>query len=415
MIMIVNPGVNPELIYASMELVKVDECLYVTSLVFGKNGKIDKTLRKLNSDLLISKFLMRRVVELDDSLIVRSGLHWEILQVLVRGRFPLLNKYFISLRNKKVHSKARRIATKYNPKFAFIHYTDAVKTLNELQGMKCTTILNYPIAHHGWMRSLVNKEHEINPKLVKFLQIPDQGKFKSGDLTREIELADLILVGSSFVKSTFVDQGVESSRIRTINLGVNLQKFRIDPNRTYPGSDAKSPLRLVFTGQLSQRKGLSYLFDAVRNYGAEVELTLIGLAPDKGYMNLLDTPTNSKFLGYRSRLEMSEIYSSHDIFIFPSLAEGFPLAAIEAMAHGLGIIITKNTFGSDVVDDGVDGFIVSAQNSDEIRQAIDRFLTDRKLIEAFGKSASKKSAIYNWNRYQKEISKLIEELSIASN
>ena len=82
-------------------------------------------------------------------------------------------------------------------------------------------------------------------------------------------MADRILAGSQYVKDTMIQHGVEPSRISIIPYGADIDRFT-------PAARPKDVVcRLLFVGQLSQRKGIKYLLEAVSQLAAsDVELRL---------------------------------------------------------------------------------------------------------------------------------------------
>ena len=125
--------------------------------------------------------------------------------------------------------------------------------------------------------------------------------------------------------------------------------------------DAARGLHVLFVGQLSQRKGLSYLlraYDAFRGPGTQ--LTLVGayygetgaLAPYR------DT---FRHIPHLPQSDLAGLYRQADVFVFPTLIEGLGMVVLEAMATGLPVITTPNG-PADVVRDGIDGFVVPTQS-----------------------------------------------------
>ena len=133
----VNPGVNPELMQAALALSERNDIRYFTSFVGGKGGILEKFILYVPEGSKFRQLLERRVVPLEARLIINSGIFWEILQVLCRSRMPIFQHYFIKRRNCSVHNKARKWASFELPQFAFLHYTDALKTIKFLRQLGC--------------------------------------------------------------------------------------------------------------------------------------------------------------------------------------------------------------------------------------------------------------------------------------
>ena len=82
----------------------------------------------------------------------------------------------------------------------------------------------------------------------------------------------------------------------------------------------------------------------------------------------------------------------HDVFVFPSLFEGFGLVITEAMSQGVPVITTDRTAGPDLIQDGVDGWIVPAGSSIAIKEVLYKILENPELIKQFGTCSSNKSS-----------------------
>jgi starch synthase len=98
----------------------------------------------------------------------------------------------------------------------------------------------------------------------------------------------------------------------------------------------------------------------------------------------------------------------HDLFIFPSLFEGFGLVLLEAMSQGLPCITTPNTAGPDVIDQGRDGFIVPIRNTEAIVAAVQTVLDDPALLVEMKKAALAKAAKLNWDLYQTRLAAVLQ-------
>ena len=115
-------------------------------------------------------------------------------------------------------------------------------------------------------------------------------------------------------------------------------------------------------GGLSQRKGLSYLLQAVKSLGSKIELTIVGRRVTE--CRALDAEfCVHRWIPSLSHGAVLEEMSRHDVFVFPSLFEGYALVILEAMSQGLPVITTPNTGAEHFVSNGEDGFIVPIRDA----------------------------------------------------
>ncbi len=115
---------------------------------------------------------------------------------------------------------------------------------------------------------------------------------------------------------------------------------------------------MVFVGQVDYRKGIMHLFSAMKKFDVgDISLKLVG-----GYDSTSDLykcgseMENVEFLGFVTKDRLSEIYNEADVFVFPTLCEGFGLVVLEAMACGVPVICSENAGGNDTIIEGDNGF-----------------------------------------------------------
>ena len=116
-----------------------------------------------------------------------------------------------------------------------------------------------------------------------------------------------------------------------------------------------------------------------------------------------DSQPRVRHIGHVPRWELPALYATADVFVFPSLLEGFGLTALEAMACGLPIIISENTFGSDVVTEGVDGYVVPIRDPEAIVARIVHLHEHPDVRARMGAAARRRAEEFSWDRYGKTV------------
>jgi len=101
------------------------------------------------------------------------------------------------------------------------------------------------------------------------------------------------------------------------------------------------------------------------------------------------------------------IYSQADVFVLPSLVEGFPMTGLEAMASGLPAIVSENTFGGDVIDDGENGYVIPIRDAGAIADRLARLAAQPDLRHRMGVAARRRAEYFTWARFGTQ---LTEEL-----
>lgn len=267
----------------------------------------------------------------------------------------------------------------------------------------------------------------------------------------EHQLADVVVVASSFSKTTLVENGVPESKIRVVPYGVGGEFLAVGSARRahFDRGDfdilkddklAPKPFRFLYAGYLTKRKGIGVLLEAwgaiagcgLRDYGTkglkvgrqdrthfdmgsfesltddrneEAELRLAG-----GGERPRPLPVGMVCLGQTPRDALLREMSEAEVFVFPSLFEGFALVILEAMAAGLPVITTPNTAGPDLIKHGQEGLIVPAGDVKALRNAMQSLLNEPERARIMGRAAHERAKEYTWEKYGERWEAMLQEL-----
>ena len=214
--------------------------------------------------------------------------------------------------------------------------------------------------------------------------------------TEELKLAEKVICPSQFV----LDSVPEASRAKCVVAPFGSpEEFYRRSQRTPRGG----PLRVLFAGSMSQRKGLADLFEAMKLLRSkEVELVVMGstIAPMDFYRGQYDCFI---YEAPRPREEVLALMESCDVLVLPSIVEGRALVQQEAMSRGLPLIATRNAGGEDLIEEGRTGFLVKIRAPGEIASRLDQLAGNRELLEAMSAAARQKAAEYSWQSYAGQI------------
>ena len=226
-------------------------------------------------------------------------------------------------------------------------------------------------------------------------------------LVAETQMADYWIAASTFTRQTLVENGIPSERILVAPYGVDCDQFRPAASG-HP--DRQGPLRLLFVGTINQRKGIKYLLDAVRMLDpGDVELTVCGRVVDDLPL-FRDCPANIRVRPSVSAGELLNAYQSADLFVFPSLAEGFAHVLLESLACGLPIVSTERTAAPDLIRHGEQGFLVSAGSATAIAQQIDEVLRNRTRLSQMRIAARRTAESFSWVRFRRQTAQFVREV-----
>jgi alpha-maltose-1-phosphate synthase len=220
---------------------------------------------------------------------------------------------------------------------------------------------------------------------------------------REMELADVVVVPSTFVENT-TRAYYPQKRIIRASYGVDTDFWRSDST---PDLDSRSvasnrPLRFVYAGGISLRKGIPVLLAAWSKAALkDAELFLVG-AWHLAEAARSALPANVHHVPPCSSAELRRYYQSADVFVFPSFFEGRALVVAEAMACGLPVITTPAS-GYDDIETHECGRIVSPGNTEELISALRWAGQERAALPEMGNRARERAIHCSWAAYRSEL------------
>ena len=210
-------------------------------------------------------------------------------------------------------------------------------------------------------------------------------------------LADKISVPSQFCYDSFVEKGISASKLLKIPYGARVERFF--PDNSVEGTD---DFRILFVGSASPRKGFIDLLDSFNlfNHPKKV-LTLIG-SLDQEAKNILSRVDQSRIevLGCIPNHQLRRHYSQASVFVLPSIEEGLAMVIGEAMACGCPVIATTNTGASEIITNGIDGFIVPIRSPQSIADHLELLADQPEILAQIRHAALMRvKRLGGWDRY----------------
>lgn len=329
-----------------------------------------------------------------------ADVKWLIANTAKR-KLAIEQKTLDNLMHQRTIAVAREAARRLgNPDVVVCDIGTALEPFKKASGSQ--KVLNYPIARHMFAREYLALAALKAPEFASTIDLIAYPDWIEDRFEEEVALADLILVGSSFVAQSFISTGIPEAKLKIVPYGTNLSTFT--PKQSY---NKDSPeFSMIFVGKVGERKGISYLnsaFKALKQEG--ISLTIVGdiIGGDETLKKL---DSNIRYIPHTHHDILAGLYKSHDVFVFPSLIEGMGLVVLEAMASGLPIITTNNGPG-DIVRNGVDGVHIDAMSSSSIINAVRRLRENPQIVERMGRSAVTRAHTFSWESYRSMISQII--------
>ena len=283
---------------------------------------------------------------------------------------------------------ARRLTQDATAVYAYEDAAEASFVMASSMGIR--RLYDLPIGYWRAGKAILDTERELRPEWSATI-VGDQVKNQQARLARkerELHLANHVIVASSFTARTL--EAATSPRP-----SVSILPYGAPPITTVSRSKSAGPLRVLFVGQLTQRKGISYMFEALRRLGGRATLTVIGRPAAR--VDAMERELSRPGVTWHASLPHERVLSemsNHDVLLFPSLFEGFGLVLLEAMAQGMPIIATDHTAAPDLIVNGVQGWIVP------IATRLEELENDRSLLNDMGEAARSRAADASWARYR---------------
>jgi glycosyltransferase involved in cell wall biosynthesis len=198
--------------------------------------------------------------------------------------------------------------------------------------------------------------------------------------------------------------------IFTLTNGLEVNKYFHDPA-------PKSAIELIFVGRLVKNKRVLDALKTVaqvKEYSPKIRLTIIGSGPEetllKTQCKLLNIEDQVQFLGKISPEKIPKYLSKADIFIFPSIYEGFSLAILEAMASGLPILASRTTGIPELVQEHINGLLNSPGNIIELTQNLRVLIQNEELRMIMGQKSREIAERFSWKHV---VNKLLQHYFIS--
>jgi glycosyltransferase involved in cell wall biosynthesis len=287
-------------------------------------------------------------------------------------------------------------------------YEDCAERLFEAASdLGIRRIYDLPIAYWETARRLLQEEAERYPEWEATLDGTRDSEEKLARKTHELDLAELVICPSTFVLDSLPRSTRDSKPCVVAPFG--------SPPAGNGGSASRKPgdgpLRLLFAGGLTQRKGLADLFAAMKLIASkEVELVVMGslLRPLPWYREQFP-----HFIYERPRPhdDVLRLMRTCDVLVLPSIVEGRALVQQEAMASGLPLIVTKNAGGDDLIVESETGFLVPIRSPEAIAEKINWFATNRASISGMAIAAQRRASELTWQGYGEKVLAAIRSLT----
>lgn len=267
-------------------------------------------------------------------------------------------------------------------------------------------IYDVPAPEHDFSENIIHREianySELNTPYRRYTR--ERQQIRTQKRVAEWNLADIVVANSEFTKKSYADAGLNVDKVKVIPYGAP----PVNWEGKLGGSNDREPIRFIWAGTFSIRKGAHYLLSAWKQLDAQsqAELKVFG-AMGLPRSLLQQFPDSVKLSGTIPRSELYSQYQQADVLVFPTLCDGFGMVVTEAFACGLPVITTDRAGAADLVRHGENGLIIPAGNASALASALEWCINNRQQLKTMRQAALETAASWQWSDYRRT---LIENL-----
>lgn len=303
----------------------------------------------------------------------------------------------------------RWVSKKIRQHTSFIHVYEhaALTSLKVSKARNILSIYEQPSQHHHYFTEVVAEQLKQYPELGSDeIALLHNEKAERRNLRRdeELDLAAYILCNSSFTRKTLIKAGIAENKILTIPYGF--------PETFYIKIEKGKKIRFLYAGNMSLRKGIHLLLQswkALNTQNAELYLVGKNQLPDFFWQDL---PENIIRVNNLPQEEYFKVLAGADIFVMPTLADGFGMVISEAMAMGIPVLTTTASAGPDIIKHEEDGLLIPSNDIEALKSMIEWCMNNKEQLHLMGAKAIEKAKIYPWSAYRKSLSDTVSKLVI---
>jgi glycosyltransferase involved in cell wall biosynthesis len=240
----------------------------------------------------------------------------------------------------------------------FVHAMpgQSLATFHAARGLGVRTVLNHATGPSRDWVAIMQTEYQRVGLDLRSQTVYDEAFFVRE--SKEYELADFHCAASSLVASQLQADGIAPDRIWVVPYGA-------DPTVFFPGSPRETSYRILFAGQISLRKNLRTLLQALKLLDrADWELICCGAISEEAKPDLAQGAgrTPVRFSGPISQTELAEQMRASSVLVLPSLEEGFGLVVPQALACSTPCIVSESVGAKDLIEVRRNGSTFAARN-----------------------------------------------------
>lgn len=373
---------------------------YETTLTWKDHGVLSDLIDALPLNIrnrLLPQLRRRALTELPPGK-VREARFWEIMRTAAAHAGVseiLVDQIWDRMSHNFTRGVGNRLGRETTAIYAY-EYT-ALEAFLAAKERGIRTILDYPSLDSREFERQQDEEKARFPELMGPHETYFRERFEARQTRRDTEraLADLIITNSSVTWASHVAAGAPADRTIVVPYGAPPTIHSLATR------EIRGPLRLIWAGTFSIRKGAHYFAEALRSLRSHgsIEADVYGAVtiPDRVRASC---PPFLRFHGSVPRARLFAAFDAADALVFPTLSDGFGMVVTEAFARGLPVITTPRAGASDFVCNHRNGLLVPAGDANALAEAISWCADNRGALAAMRPTALETAQGWQWSDYR---------------
>ena len=384
---------------------------YITT-IYDKPFSLTRLVKWLLRGDAKKKCASHRTSSIPDDMVLQYCEGKGLLRLFL-SKIPSLYKHFPHYYDWLHDSFGRKVA-----EYAIKNNVDAV-IMYDTNANECWKILkeraphikriqDVSIANRLFMKkNFIYDMEQIHDEHIKDEQIDLWDENNCKRYLEEIEGSQYFLIASNVVKRSMKFSGVKDEQMFLAPYGVDCDKFDFVQKQTL-----EKPLKLVYVGQVTYRKGIHHLLKVMDRFSEDdVELYLAGgYSESTPFVQKYKNRKNIHFLGFVTRDVLASLYQKSDVFVFPTLGEGYGMVILEALSCGVPCIVSDLAGGDDAITDGFNGFKFKAGDDNDLCKKIQWFIDNPNKLPEYSENSRRSVEKQTWQSYYDSVIKAIEQI-----
>ncbi len=268
----------------------------------------------------------------------------------------------------------------------------------------------------GWMGASMYRSFSI-PYIVNAHgdDIYQEHRFKGPAIRNGVKRAGAVVALTQAMKRRIEE--VCGAEVWIVPNGVCVERFENPQGKREAIGIPRDAKVMTFAGGLRPVKGVQYLIQAmplIAEKHGDAFCLVIGDGQERNRLEEmtkdLHLESKVKFLGKVENDRVPDLLSLSDIFVLPSLSEGFPLVLLEAMAAGLPLVCSKVGGTPDLVVEGQNGFLVEPRNPSQLAEKLTFLLDSDQVRSQIGARNREEAREYGWDRVAQKFEEIYSGL-----